>query len=345
MDNAQPAQNNQTATQPEAESLKPRADDANAAAAGAAQSAQDAAKANKGKPPRRRSYQPSHKATFIGLAVVIVILAVNAGVLYFLLGNQNKQNTIAQKGQVSISSSVLDQLGVNRKVIGDSGVVLTIQPNTEFKGTVSIAGATSISGQLTLNSKIAGTNASFTQLQAGNTSLNQLSVNGNGTFQNINVAKDLVVAGLTQLQSLTTKSDVSVGGNLSISGALSVSSFSARSLTSTSTLTVGGHIITSGPAPGVSHGGSALGSNGTDAISGNDSAGVVSIAIGVGASGGVLAQVTFQTQYADIPRVVITPVGIGGEFYVDNVSSTGFSIDVMDGLPPRGYRINYIVEQ
>lgn len=345
MDNPpSPESNNQTSNLPEPESLKPRSDDSQPAGGAPAMRAADAH--NIEKKPRHRTYQPSHKATFIGLAVVVLILAVNAGVLFFVLKGQNKANTLAEKGQVSISSSVLDQLGVNRQTIGDSGVLLTVQPNADFKGTLTVTGATNISGPLVLNSKVTGTNAGFSQLQAGNTSLGQLTVNGNGTLQNLNVGKDLVVAGLVQLQSLSTTGSATIGGNLAISGALSVSSFSARSLTSTSTLTVGGHIITNGSAPIIGRGvGGALGSNGTVSISGDDSAGVIAINIGTNATGGTLADVAFRNQYGGTPVIVITPVDVGGEFYVQDVSVGGFSLSVTSGLPPGGYRIDYIVEQ
>ena len=138
--------------------------------------------------------------------------------------------------------------------------------------------------------------------------------------------------------------NATISGNLTVGGTLSVNTFSARSLTSVTTLTVGGHVITGGPTPGVSRGG-ATGSNGTVSISGNDAAGAISINIGAGAIGGTLANVTFHSRYGDIPRVVITPVGVGANFYVLNLSTTGFSVGVTSGLPPGGFVMNYIVEQ
>jgi hypothetical protein len=161
-----------------------------------------------------------------------------------------------------------------------------------------------------------------------------------------------VVAGSTQLQGavtlnqlLTVANSANIAGNLAVGGTLTVSTFSARSLTSTSTLTIGGHIISGGLSPSLSAGGAALGSNGTASISGNDAAGAISINIGVGASAGILGNVTFKNSYTGAPRVVVTPVGVGGEFYILNLSLNGFSVAVNSGLPPGGYRINYIVFQ
>lgn len=338
-----PAQqpNNQDAAAPEPEVLQPRSEDSSAPTASTSGQPLMAPKSNK-RP--HRAYRPNHKATFVGSAVVIAILAANAAVLGIVLKGRTQEENLANKGQVTISSSVLSQLGVNRSSIGDAGVTLTVSPDSRFQGTVSVAGTTTISGQLTLNNKLVGTNGSFTQLQAGSTALSQLSVNGNTTLSDLNLRKDLVVAGLAQLQSIATKGDASIGGNLVVSGALSVSTFSARSLTSTSTLTIGGHIITNGGTPGLGRG-SALGSNGTVSISGNDSAGTIAINVGAGASGGLLTSLAFHTEYTATPEVVITPVGIGGEFYIINLTTSGFSIAVMNGLSPGGYRINYIVEQ
>jgi hypothetical protein len=103
-------------------------------------------------------------------------------------------------------------------------------------------------------------------------------------------------------------------------------------------------LVTSGSTPGVSRG-SATGSNGTVSISGNDTAGVIGINIGVGAGGGILANVSFNSAYSTAPKVVITPVGIGASFYLASVSSSGFSVAVTSGLPPGGYRVNYITAQ
>jgi hypothetical protein len=301
--------------------------------------------------PKKRSYRPSHKATFVGLAAVIIILAINAAIIGFLLKKQTKNDNVSSKGQVTLSNADLSKLGINRNTIGNAGSELVVAPNSQFKGTLNVAGDTTLAGQLLLSNKVSGTNASFTQLQAGKTSLSELDINGNTTASNLNLRKDLVVTGNTQLQGtvnlkqlLTVSNSVNVSGNLSIGGVLTVSTFSARSLTSTSTLTIGGHIITNGSSPSLAPG-NALGSNGTAGISGNDAAGVVSINIGVGASAGTLASIAFHNEYSAVPRVVITPVGVPGEFYIFNLTTTGFSIGIASGLPPGGYRINFLAMQ
>jgi cytoskeletal protein CcmA (bactofilin family) len=329
---------------PQPEELKPRS-------VGGAPAAPPPSSVAPGAKPKKRSYRPSHKATFIGLAAVIAILAVNGAVIGFLLKKQAKTDGIASKGQVSLSNADLSKLGINRNAIGDSGSELIVAPNAQFKGTLSVVGNTNLSGQLNLNSKINGTDASFSQLQAGKTSLSDLNVNGDGTLSTLNLRKDLIVAGQSQLQGpvnlrqlLTVSSSANIIGNLSVGGTLTVGTFSARSLTSTSTLTIGGHVITNGLSPSLAPG-NALGSNGTAGISGNDAAGVISMNIGVGAVGGTIASVAFHNTYSGVPRVVITPVGVPGEFYIFNLTTSGFSVGVASGLPPGGYRIDFLAMQ
>jgi cytoskeletal protein CcmA (bactofilin family) len=336
-----PSSGNTNAPQPE--ELKPRSE-ANAAAPPPSTAATPVKL-------KKRSYRPSHKATFVGLAAVIAILAINAAIITFLLKKQAKTDGIASKGQVSLSNADLSKLGINRNTIGNTGNELIVTPNSQFKGKLNVAGDTTLAGQLLLSNKVTGTNASFTQLQSGKTSVSELDINGNTTASSLNLRKDLVVTGNTQLQGtvnmkqlLTVSNSVNVTGNLSIGGVLTVGTFSARSLTSTSTLTIGGHIITNGSSPSLAPG-NALGSNGTASVSGNDAAGVISINIGVSASPGTLASIAFHSQYGSLPRVVITPVGVGANFFIFNLTASGFSVGVTSGLPAGGYLVNYIAMQ
>ncbi len=301
--------------------------------------------------PRHGTYRPSHKATFIGLAVVVAILAVNAGIIAFVLKAQSKAGTLAQ-GQVIISQGVLDKLGVSRNAIGDAGIELLVNPNARFNGDVQVGGNVNVAGKLTLNSTFSATSANFTQLQAGKTSLSDLDVNGHGTFSTLNVRNDLVVAGTTRLQGtvtlsnlLTVNNSANVRGNLAVGGVLSVNSLHVGSLTADTGVTIGGHIITRGTAPEVTKGGSALGSNGTVSISGNDQAGTVAVNIGVGAVSGIVANVTFHLAYANTPHIALTAVGRGIDSFYINRSATGFSIGVNSALSPGGYAFDFIVAQ
>lgn len=300
---------------------------------------------------RRRTYRPSHKATFIGLAAVIAILVINVVILSFVLKGKSKNNSESDE-QVTISKAALSKVGVNQSSLGDSGVVLTIGPNTQFNNKITVQGDVNIGGQLKLNSKFTASDATLTSLQAGKVSFSELNVSGDGTLNNLNLRNGLVVTGSTQLQGpvtinqlLTLNNSLLVVGNLSVGGTFAAKTFSATNLASTGTLSIGGHLITGGSSPSVAKGGGALGSNGTVSISGNDTAGRIAVNVGVGASSGLIATVTFKTAFSSTPHVFISPVGVACTFYISSLSTTGFSVSDGCNLPNGGFAVDYLVVQ
>lgn len=300
---------------------------------------------------RRGTYRPTHKATFAGLIAVVLILAINAAVIGFVIHGQSKSGKTLNQDQVTLSQASLDKLGVNRSSVGDAGVQLTIGPATQFNSKVKVAGDVSIGGQLTINSKFNASDASLAQLEAGNTALNQLNVNGDTTSSSLVLRNDLNVNGIARFQKavtmsqlLTVNNNVNVSGSLSVGGALLVNSLHTSSLVIDSTITVGGHVITRGAAPGVSSG-SGVGSNGTVSISGNDTSGTVAVNTGVGAGNGIVANVSFRSKYGNTPHVVVTPVGPGVNSFYVNRSASGFSIGVSGSMSAGGHAFDYIVEQ
>lgn len=346
---ADPSGENDKSGLPEPEVLKPQSDET---ATESKVTSEVAAPAKKITIPRRRhgSYRPSHKATFIGLAVVIAILLINGGVIYFFMRGQSSSTAARNRDEVTLSAETLDGLGMSRNAVGELGTQLTIGPDSVFNGNVTVAGSTSIGGELKLNSKFSASDASLAKLQAGETAVNSLNVNGDTTTSNLNLRKDLSVVGIARFQGtvtitqiLTVNNNVNVAGNLSVGGVLSARAFQASTLASDSTLLVGGHIITRGSAPGVSPGG-AIGSNGTVSISGNDASGTVAVNAGVGAGGGIVANVTFRNRYGGTPHVVVTAVGPGASNVYVNRTANGFSIGV-SGLTLGGHAFDYIVMQ
>jgi cytoskeletal protein CcmA (bactofilin family) len=296
-------------------------------------------------PKRRTTYRPSHKATFIGLAVIGGILAINVAVLLFISRSQADKQDTAAKSSVTISTSTLNQLGVSRNPIGNAETELVVGPNSTFNGKVVIGSNLTVGGQLTLNSKFSATDAALTNLQAGDTQVDSLNINGDGTATNLNLRKDLQVTGATHLQGtltvnqLTTiNNNMNVAGNLSVGGTLSVRNFQV------STLTLAGHLLSSGSQPSISVGGGA-GSNGTASVSGNDTSGTVAVNMGVGAGNGLLATITFVTKYSSTPHVVVTPVGRSVPGMYINRTSAGFTISVDGSLSTGGYAFDYVVVQ
>ena len=301
---------------------------------------------------RHVTYRPSHKATFIGIGIVVLILSINAGIITYILRSQSSTKSEVSLGGVKISPSVLDTLGVNKTTAGNLGTELVVNPDSRFSGKVTVGGDVNIAGQLNLNSKFSATDASLTKLQAGDTSVAKLNVNGDGTVSNLNLRNNLIVVGSTTLrgavninQLLTVNNNLNVTGNLAVGGTLSARGFQAGSLVSDATLTIGGHVITRGSAPGVSAG-NGLGSNGTVSISGNDASGTIGVNIGVGSGGGILAYVSFRAPYSSTPHVVVTAVGGPGmgSVYVSR-SAAGFYIGVNGAIPAGGYAFDYIVMQ
>ena len=331
---------------PEAEVLAPRSE-----ASSGEQPVKAPEKSSAATPGRRhRTYRPSHKATFVSLIVIVVILVVNAGIVAFVLRKQSGGKSLGSQGEVTLSQGALEKVGVNRSAVGNSGLELVVTPDARFNGGVTVGGSVSIAKELKLNSKFTAADATLGQLQAGNTALSQLNVNGDTSLSNLNMRGNLQVNGQTRLQGpvtitqlLTVNNNLNVTGSLAVGGALSTNNLSVRSLTVTSNLILGGHIITSGLAPSISVGGG-VGNNGTVSISGNDTAGTIAVNTGTGATGGNLANITFKNKYSNIPHVVVTPIGNVGSFYISRGTS-GFSIYVGNSLPPGSFAFDYIIAQ
>jgi len=299
--------------------------------------------------PKRGSYKPSSRATFVGLAVVGLIVAVNIAVIMFVMRGQDQASQVNRE-TVTLSSETLSQLGMTKTAVNNEGAELVVGPDAKFNGKVTISGDVSVAGKLNLNNTLEAADARFNTLQADSIQLDQFNANGDGTASTLNLRKDLNVAGNSKLQGtvtidqlLTVSNSVNIVGSLAVGGTLSVRNFQASSLTSDTTLTIGGHIITRGNAPSVAAGGG-IGSSGTVSISGNDAAGTVAVNTGAGAGGGLLASVTFTRAYATTPHVILTPVGNYVNVYISRTVN-GFSIYSAGALSPAGYAFDYIVVQ
>lgn len=302
--------------------------------------------------PRGASYRPSHKATFVGIGIVLMILTINAVVIAFLSSGQGNSAAQANRKDVTLSTTTLNSLGVSRNSVGSQGTELTIGPDTQFNGQVVVGGDADIQGKLKLKGTFIAPDASFVSLKAGKAAFSKVNINGDATASSLVLRKDMTIAGTSRVQGpavfsglMTVNNSLNVAGNLSVGGVLSTRNFQANSLTSTSTLTIGGHIITRGPGPSIGKGGGVSGVA-TVSGSGNDTAGTIAITLGVGASAhGSLASVGFTNAYNGTPRIIVSPFdGSLGSFYVEK-SNTGFTVYTNSTLSTGSYGFDYFVVQ
>ncbi len=350
--NAGSADQNKQLAQPEAETLKPRDDNVNVETK-PVEHETSRQKIDQTESRRRRfTYRPSHKATFIGLGVVIAILAINAIILGFVIKGSGSSSKPISQG-VAISPGVLSKLGVNDTQIGNANETLIVDPSAQFNSKLSVAGNVSIGGQLNLNSTLSTTAASLGQIKAGSETVNQISINGNATTANLSVTGNLGVGGTAQFQNsldvaqiLSVAGSAAVANNLSVGNNLTAKNISTNNLTLAGNLVFGNHLISSGGTPSVGPGGPALGNQGSVSINGDDSAGTISVNVGANASSaGPLISLAFTSQYTSVPRVVITAIGSPVNFYLYSVSTGGFTVATSSVLSYSHFYIDYIVEQ
>lgn len=305
-----------------------------------------------------RVFKPSHKATFISLIVIAVILGVNAIVVIVLLSSSSTKKSSQPSQLINLTPKDLNSLGVSTSQIGNSKDKLVINPSTEFNSALTVAGNVQIGGQLNLNSSFSASNANFTQLQAGNTALSSLNVNGSSTVGtlssrgNVNVQGDAYFQGNVNVgQVLTVDNNVAVANNLSVGNILTAKTVDTSNLIISGPFAFGSHIVTSGGSPTFSDG-AALGVNGTASISGDDASGVVDLNIGTGAQSGTLAHIQFNSSYVSVPVVVITLVAISStnslsvpSIYLSDLTVDGFTINDNGSLPNGNFAVNYEVMQ
>lgn len=253
----------------------------------------------------------AHLNIYLLVFVLILVVAVIAAVVGYNTSKRSASN-------VTISSQTLDQKALEQLAntdasIGGTSQVLNVQSNAIFAGKVLVRDTLEVAGQLQVG---------------GSLSLSGVTVSGSSSFDQVQVNKNLAVAGETALQnSLSVQKNISVNGNGSFGGSLSAKQLTVGSLQLNGELNLTHHITGGGPTPSRSNG-SALGSGGTASISGSDTSGSISINTGSGAGSGCFITVNFVSKFNATPHVLITPVGSAAgklDYYV-NRSTASFSI-------------------
>jgi hypothetical protein len=204
--------------------------------------------------------------------------------------------------------------------------------------------------QITINTQSldAGTLTKLTK-QAGDTKTKQeLVISPDTVFENTVVVHDtvktdkgLAVTGALDVGSSTNlQGSVVIGGNLAVRGTLSVAgtlsadslnvgALAITNLTASGSLNFGGHLIPTGAEPTVDTAIAAAG--GSVTVSGNDTAGTITITTGSGALlAGEMAVLHFHSGYKTVPKVQLTPVNVSAATmsYYATRSPGFFTVDI-----------------
>lgn len=208
--------------------------------------------------------------------VIIVIIVLVAGGSFVVFKKSGQKST---PSRITINTQSLDN-GTLTKLTHQTGPntqqQLVISPDTVFKKTVQIHDIVN-------------------------------------TDNGVNIGGALNVNGATTLQGpALLNGNLAVRGSLSVSGSLTapglnVGSLGLTTLNASGNLNFGGHLVPGGAVPSVKP--SVAASGGTVTISGNDTAGTITITIGNGTLlAGELAIINFTTPFTNTPKVQLTPI-------------------------------------
>lgn len=247
------------------------------------------------------------------LLLFIFILIIAGGILmvaYFQSKAASKTSTLKTQ---TLTQNTLNQVANSDATVGNTQQVLNVQSSAVFAGKVLVRQDLEVAGSLRIGGTVGLTNLTV----AGTTQLGQVQVN-----------KDLSIAGDNAIQgAVTIGKSLQVSGSGNFSGPLSAPQITTSNFSLNNDLTLTHHIVAGGGTPGRSSG-SALGSGGTSSVSGSDTAGAVTINTGSSPPAGCFVTVNFTQKYNNTPHILLTPVGsgAGGLAYYVNRTSTGFSI-------------------
>lgn len=274
-------------------------------------------------PKNRRSMRNlfSKKNVLIFGLVVIVLGTLASGMFIILKKPAPKpaNNTYVINTQ-SLDNGTLNEL--TSQADGNIKQQLTISPETIFKNDVTVQGSVKINKDLTVDG--------HTNLQGPTTISDSLTVS----------------------RSLTVNGNAALASNLTVNGQISAASLSVGSLTISSinlsnNLVFAGHLVPNGTAPAARI--SVAAGGGSVSISGNDTAGTVSITVGSGGLlAGEMAIISFKAAFNTTPKVQLTPINdaASGLRYYATRSASFFTVNTSTA-PTAGmtYVFDYFVTQ
>ena len=271
-------------------------------------------------PPPPQLPKPSLLRRFnIYLLFFIFVLVIAGGIILIAYFQSKKASTTSTLKTQSLTDATLKQLANSDATVGNSQQVLNVESSAVFAGKVLIREGLEVAGSLQVGGTVA---------------LNNLTISGISQFGQVQINKNLSVAGDTGLQgALTVSKSLQVSGTGNFSGALSAPQITTSNLQLNADLVLTHHITFGGTTPSRSNG-TALGGGGTSSVSGSDTGGTVSVNTGSSPAAGCFATINFSQKYNSPPRVLITPVGSAGgsiDYYVTRTTS---SFSICDATPP-----------
>ncbi len=256
---------------------------------------------------------------FILFIFIMVLGGAISAIAYF----QSKQaSTTSTLKTQTLTQQTLQQVANSDATIGNAQQVLNVESSAVFAGKVLIRDGLEVAGTL----RIGGTSA-----------LSDLTVSGTAALGQVQINKNLAVAGDSALQgSVTIAKTLQVSGAGTFSGPLSAPQVTTSNFQLNGDLVLTHHITTGGGTPGSSTG-PALGSGGSATVGGSDTGGTVTINTGSSPAAGCFITVKFTSKYNATPHILLTPVGSagGGLAYYVNREPTSFSI-CDAAAPPAG---------
>ncbi len=262
-------------------------------------------------PPKGVKQKLKRFNLYILLFVFILVLAGGIiGIAYFQSKSASVTSTLKTQ---NLTEQTLQQVANSDATIGSSQQVLNVQSSAVFAGKVLVRDDLEVAGSLQIGGTVA---------------LNDITVSGTSQLGQVQVNKNLSVAGDTGIQgAVTIAKSLQVSGTANFSGAVNAPQITTFNLQLSSDLVLTHHIVVGGGTPGRSNG-PALGGGGTASVSGSDTSGNITVNTGSSPAAGCFATITFITKFNNTPHVIITPIGssAGGLAYYVNRTTTSFSV-------------------
>jgi len=268
----------------------------------------------------------SHRFNIYLLFFALILVVAGAVLVILMMSSKSTKQDPSAINTQSLSSDTLKQLSSSTSTVGDPKSILNIQSNTQFNGKVLIKDSLEVAGQIKVG---------------GPLNLPGITVSGESNFDQLNVNKALSIGGDASIQGqLTVKKNAAISGSGTFGGPVTAPQVTTSSLQLLGDLTLTRHLIAGGASPSRSTGGS-VGSGGSASLSGSDTSGTININLGGGPSAGCAISVTFNQKYSDTPHVMLTPASSDAAVssYYTNRSSSGFS--VCFATPPTGSSLSF----